>query len=121
MMSKPTLVVDFDGVLHSYSSGWHGAATVSDGPVDGAIEFLTAAVKAFDVCISSSRSHEAGGREAMREALAKWGLGQDILDQIAFPTVKPAAFVTLDDRAIQFDGTWPDISALLAFKPWNKR
>lgn len=24
-------------------------------------------------------------------------------------------------RAITFDGTWPDVETLRAFKPWNKR
>lgn len=39
----------------------------------------------------------------------------------AWPTTKPSAFVTLDDRALTFDGHWPEIDALKAFKPWNKK
>jgi len=38
-----------------------------------------------------------------------------------FPREKPPAFITLDDRAAQFNGTWPDIQGLLAFRPWNKK
>jgi hypothetical protein len=41
-MHKLTICVDFDGVLHSYASGWKGAGVVADGPVDGAIEWLNA-------------------------------------------------------------------------------
>lgn len=71
-MSKPILNLDFDGVLHSYTSGWQGAHIVGDPPVPGAAAFLIAAVKAFDVHIFSSRSHQAGGKEAMRKAIYAW-------------------------------------------------
>ena len=40
---------------------------------------------------------------------------------LTFPTEKPPAFLTLDDRALTFDGTWPDITTLQEFKPWNKK
>lgn len=43
------------------------------------------------------------------------------LEEIEWPTEKPAAFVTIDDRALTFDGTWPDIEKLLSFSPWNRR
>jgi len=45
----------------------------------------------------------------------------DKLAEIEWPTEKPAALVTIDDRAIQFDGRWPSIDEIKAFKPWNKR
>lgn len=43
-----TLAVDFDGVLHQYTTPWSNAATIPDPPVDGAIAWLneTAARKA---------------------------------------------------------------------------
>jgi hypothetical protein len=42
---------------------------------------------------------------------------------LRFPTQKPAAFLTIDDRAICFQGSFEqlDPETLLAFKPWNKR
>ena len=39
---------------------------------------------------------------------------------IKWPTEKPAAMVTIDDRAITFTGQWPDIQTLKEFQPWNK-
>ena len=45
----------------------------------------------------------------------------DPIEGLEWPLEKPAAFVTIDDRALTFDGTWPDIEALKQFQPWNKR
>ena len=49
------------------------------------------------------------------------GFKTEWLADIKWPTEKPPAMITIDDRALTFDGTWPDLDALLAFKPWNKR
>jgi len=122
------LCLDFDGVIHSYASGWKGADIIPDGPVPGALMFLQEALQHFDVAIFSSRSHQPGGLKAMQTWLANWALSEmavdeDLawIDKIQWPLEKPAAFVTLDDRALTFDGTWPAIAALKEFKPWNKR
>ena len=66
---KPILCLDFDGVLHSYSSGWKGPRNIPDPPVPGAIEWLRHALYYFDVQILSSRSHYWFGRAAMRRWL----------------------------------------------------
>lgn len=55
-MSKPTLCLDFDGVLHSYSSGWKGADIIPDPPVAGAADFIIEAQQHFIVAVYSSRS-----------------------------------------------------------------
>jgi hypothetical protein len=121
-MKRPILCLDFDGVIHSYSSGWQGADVVSDPPVEGALGFLQEALQHFDVCIFSSRSHQTGGIEAMQKWLRRYALDPaDWIDQVRFPTEKPAAMVTLDDRALTFDGTWPTMARLMGFTPWNKR
>jgi len=130
---KPILCLDFDGVLHSYVSGWKGADVVDDPPVPGWLAFLAEAVERFDVQVFSSRTNQAGGIDAMQAALREWALEevkQDrklrpatvlaVLDRIKWPLEKPAAMVTLDDRAINFNGRWPNVDWLLDFKPWNK-
>lgn len=66
---KQTLVLDFDGVLHSYSSGWKGPRNIPDPPNDGALAFLDEALRHFDVAVLSSRSHYLGGRRAMKRWL----------------------------------------------------
>ena len=60
------LAVDFDGVIHSYLSGWKGPRNIPDPPVDGALEFLMGAVDRFEVHIFSSRSRYFGGRRAIK-------------------------------------------------------
>ena len=77
--------------------------------------------KGWDVNIYSSRSKEPEGLQAMR----KWFIDNDFpinrLDQLKFPTQKPAASMTVDDRAFCFQGDFPSPGWLERFKPWNKR
>ena len=129
-MGKPILCLDFDGVIHSYASGWKGADMIPDPPVDGAMKFIWDATEHFRVAIFSSRTNQSGGLFAMKHWLERnfrdyWGThatqADDKLSEIEWPTEKPAAMVTLDDRALTFEGEWPDIEALKAFQPWNKR
>lgn len=124
-MTKPILCLDFDGVIHSYTSGWRGVDQIPDPPVPGAMEFINEALDHFIVTVLSSRSGTADGIYAMRKWLRKhWmqaGLPGDRELMIQWPKEKPSAFITIDDRAITFMGTWPDIEFLKAFKPWNKR
>jgi len=147
---KPILCVDFDGVLHSYASGWKGARNIPDPPVDGAMEFLDEAQEYFQVNVYSSRSRQFGGKRAMKKWLLTYleeyickkysydhfdelldpfnpeqyshtALAKDILSYIKFPTEKPAAFLTIDDRCFLFRGTFPYPKELLEFKPWTKK
>ncbi len=120
--TKKTIVVDFDGVIHGYSSGWKGATVISDPPVSGAIEWLGRASERFQVAVWSARSREKGGIDAMREWLLGHGLPAEVLAQLAFPRGgKPAAHVYLDDRAVCFEGVFPTLETLEAFEPWHRR
>jgi hypothetical protein len=128
MKNQRILVLDFDGVLHSYVSGWKGYSVIPDPPVEGAMEFIERAQDSgFTVAIYSSRSRSFWGRMAMK----RWvnghlvsrlgnGFGDDAYARISWPWFKPSAFVAIDDRAITFTGNWPSIDVLKAFKPWNK-
>lgn len=137
MKSNPILVLDFDGVLHSYMSGWVEADFIPDPPVPGAFQFLHAAIQVFDVQIFSSRSKHPAGVRAMRTWIYYWApreLDNDeptykanaVINAFchrkeAFPTDKPPAMVTIDDRAVMFTGEWPTVESLQKFKPWNKK
>lgn len=134
-MSNPIICVDFDGVIHSYTSGWQGVDVIPDDPVPGAIQWLMehlpvpeglghfGDLKGPEVCIYSSRSKERAGVKAMKEWLIKHGLPWQYIsdDILKFPTQKPPAFLTIDDRAICFNGQFPTAQEMMSFKPWNKR
>jgi len=115
---KPILCLDFDGVCHSYTSGWKGAAVIPDPPVPGMEEFLVAAINYFDVAIYSSRSGQEGGIQAMKDWFDQYTI-TDIRTMLNFPTEKPPAMVGIDDRVLTFNGIWPNLNELVNFKPWN--
>ena len=127
---KPILCVDFDGCLHSYASGWQGVHRADDPPVVGAVGFLFNATKLFKVAIYSSRSKSLRGRACMKRYMRthfatrltfspdhEWDF---LYEEVFYPWFKPAAFLTIDDRAICFDGNWAklDPQELRYFKPW---
>jgi hypothetical protein len=124
---RPILCLDFDGVLHSYVSGWQGVDKANDGPVPGAVEFLRDAVDVFDVQVYGSRSKEVAGIEVMRAQISWWIIddlgpeeGSRVFRALSFPENKPPCFLSLDDRCVEFRGIFPDAKSLLAFRPWNK-
>lgn len=127
---KPILCLDFDGVVHSYTSGWKGADVIPDPPVPGALEFIIDALDRFEVHVFSSRSNQPGGIGAMQNWLRRhiWEIGDGavidgsaIVREIHWPTEKPPALVTIDDRAICFTGEWPSLDEIAAFQPWNRK
>jgi len=117
---RPVLGVDFDGVLHSYASGWQGATTIADPPVDGAIEWLTEATEHFDVVIASVRNAHPGAPAAIRAWLEAHGLPSSVLARIRIPTGVPHVDLLIDDRAHRFDGEFPSLDALGDLTPWWK-
>lgn len=153
MTKKPILCLDFDGVLHAYTSGWQGAHVIPDKPVAGAMDFILRAQERFTIAIYSARSKSIRGRWAMQGWMqrhlaehwwnavylknaasidktwtnhdcwdAAYDWADDILADIKWPWFKPSAFLTIDDRALTFNGDWSsyDPAVMATFRPWNK-
>jgi hypothetical protein len=125
IMAK-TICCDFDGVLHGYESGWLDYGVIPDPPVPGAIDwlenFIIHQVKTgrCKLCIYSSRSKKDEGRHAMSKWLIDNAFDPALLQFIEFPTEKPAAFITIDDRCILFEGTFDDLNdKIFSFKSWQ--
>ena len=114
---KKTIILDFDGVIHSYKSGWQGADVIPDPPVenvDSAIQLLR---KDFEVVVHSSRCHQEGGLEAIED----WLIEHEIeVDDVVREKVPAVAIV--DDRGINFGGQWNEkvVNQIKNFKPWTK-
>ena len=49
----------------------------------------------------------------------KLNKSQEIMSKISFPIQKPPAWLTIDDRAICFKGTFPTYEEIDNFQPWN--
>lgn len=134
--NKPILTLDFDGVLHTYVSGWKGADVVADGPVEGAMVALATYGQDFDVNIFSTRNHQEGGVIAMQNALVQWlteeedayvmlgerGMSPEgfVSDELKFPLYKPPSLLLIDDRCMRFTGRWPSAWEITNFLHWQK-
>ena len=61
---QPIVSVDFDGVLHSFESGWCGITEIPDKPVPGAIVWLRRLVEygGLSVCVYGYRSRTKAGK-----------------------------------------------------------
>jgi hypothetical protein len=126
MTKKPILCLDFDGCIHSYSSGWKGDEVISDPPVPGIFDWLEAALIYFEIHVYSSRSKTYQGRVAMQTYIRKHaGPHSTIAARLYYANEKPHAFLTIDDRCMRFDGDWHnpmfDPQTLLKFVPWYKK
>lgn len=115
---KQTVVFDFDGVIHSYASGWKGESVIPDPPVSGIREAISDIRNAgYAVAVVSSRCSSESGLAAILRYLENNDIVVD-----AVMKEKPPAIVYIDDRAICFDG---NASSLLeqvrSFVPWMAR
>ncbi len=114
------IALDFDGVVHSYTSDWTTADEIRDPPVPGAIEFIRAALAEFEVSIFSVRAQEHSGREAIYVWLRKHGLSKFEAENVRITSEKPRAIIYIDDRGYHFTGTFPTLEAIRSFTPWNR-
>lgn len=102
-----TVSVDFDGVLHTYRSGWTGPKP-TDPPEPGALEFVEhlIAIGLKPVIVSSRADNDEGVQH-----IKNW------LDEHGFPALqvshsKVQAIAYVDDRAVRYDtgsGAWPAV------------
>lgn len=125
--NKPTIAVDFDGVIHRYSKGWHDG-TAYDPPMDGAIEYLKKLMEEYAVYVFSTRPvgqiqdwFGRHGEQTATEIIKPDELYWTKTGVLGLANHKVVAYVWLDDRAIRFEGNWEraymSIQNMVAGKP----
>ncbi|MFE0036807.1 hypothetical protein [Streptomyces sp. NPDC059015] len=104
-----TIAVDFDGVIHAYSKGWHDG-TIYDEPLPGALEGLRELLASDSVFIFTTRDVSQVATWLLERGFSV-RLGHDgpfwnERDRLLITNRKLAATAYLDDRAVRFTD-WP--------------
>lgn len=115
---QKTIALDFDGVIHSYTSLWTFPNEIHDGPTPLALAAVNDYIKAgLKVVVFSARARAATGRQAIQDWLKKHNF-----PDLEITSVKPHAVLYVDDRAHLFTGAnFPSVADVVLFNPWNKR
>jgi hypothetical protein len=110
--------VDFDGVIHACSKGYHDG-TIYDTPVPGAYDALNELSTKYTIVVYSAKARKdrplVGGKtgvELIWEWLEKYGMKKFVKEVTA---EKPRAIFYIDDRAVKFD-SWSQTMDLLTDK-----
>jgi len=115
---KTIISIDFDGTCTDHSDGWQGESIIGP-PVHGVQEaFKELKARGFSIVIHSCRARTDEGRQAIMNWLAVNGL----IEYVAMITAyKVPALCYIDDRAIKFDGNWPEaLHKISGFKSWGE-
>ena len=112
-----TICLDFDGVVHSYTSGWQGKLIINDPPVAGTKEAIDKLRMDYEVKIYSTRCDSEEGQEAIKRWLWKYDI---VVDEVC--AHKPPAIIYIDDRGLQFNGDWDKtIADVHNFHHWIRK
>ncbi len=99
--ARRTICLDFDGVLHSYRSGWCGSEVIPDPPIHGTREAVARLRQQYRVVVHSARCRTEAGLRAVQHWLHKHEIAVDEVCEH-----KPPAHIYVDDRAVRFRGDW---------------
>ena len=117
-----TICIDFDGVIHDYSTGWRGIDVFNE-PVSGAKEG-TASLKeqGWTIIIYTTRNDTPALREWLEENQITYDyINENPNQPEESDKGKLIASVYLDDRAVLFDGNWElAVEKTLGFTPWQE-
>jgi len=107
---KPTIAIDFDGVIHRYSKGWNDGS-IYDEPIPGCREAMQSLSEKYHIIIFSTRNYNRviNGKcqlnqvEEMKAWLDKHNI---VYNGIHTQPTKPLCKLFVDDNAYRFEGDW---------------
>lgn len=91
---KQTVVFDFEGVIHSHTSGWKGATIIPDPPVPGIKEAIEKIRQRYYVIVVSSRRSSPEGVTAIMDYLLHSSRGI-LLERVTMLLCRLKVFRTL--------------------------
>ena len=104
--------IDFDGVIHKCSKGYHDG-TIYDDPVEGAKEALQKLSRDHTVIVYTCKAKPDRGLVNGRtgsELVWEWLKKHDMAQYVSKVTAeKPRAFAYIDDKAVPFTGGWDNV------------
>ena len=114
--NKKNIGIDFDGVIHKCSKGYHDG-TVYDDPIEGSLESLkTIKEMGYNIIIYSCKSRSdrpsvngKNGTEMIWEWLEKYNVKHLVTDVVS---EKPRAICFIDDKGYRFEN-WEDTMKFL--------
>ena len=132
-----TIAIDFDGVIHKYSKGWSDGS-IYDEPFDGVFKAISELMKTHSVFILSTRSPWQIKRwldkhlwtyapmevpAGVDDKLYFYGYRAGVIPfwtkfwnkpyLLGITNKKLPAEIYIDDRALKFEGSWPDTLELI--------
>lgn len=102
------LMIDFDGVIYTYASGFK-KWELPDPPMDGAVEAITHLVRSgFEYTVFTSRMSLTDDPPRMKALLLDWLAENGFPKPLDVTCEKRPALVYIDDRGRRFTD-WPDV------------
>lgn len=123
-MKEKTIAVDFDGVIHKYSKGWHDG-TIYDEPIKGVKETLDRLQRAgYHILIFTTRASNRNINGVDQQGQFKQVENYLKTFEIPFDEIfigeKPIYTAIIDDRAIRFDSNPPWWKTIFGLRsPWQ--
>lgn len=135
-----TIAIDFDGVIHKYSKGWHDG-TIYDEPVEGVFKLIGGLCEDYNVFIFSTRSprqikkwlhwhcFDGVDPEILMSFSWQYGFSVEIIPfwkkfwdkrkVVGITKRKLPAHVYIDDRAIRHENWRKTLKLLKQIEPPN--
>tara|TARA_B100000315_G_scaffold195880_1_gene186905 strand:- start:48 stop:434 length:387 start_codon:yes stop_codon:yes gene_type:complete len=102
---KKNISIDFDGVIHDWSKGWHDGTCYGE-PIKGALEAIKLLSKKYQIIVFTAKCRPdrppINGKTG-KQLVIEWLKKYDLLDYISEVThEKPRAMIYIDDKGYRF-------------------